>query len=80
MITDNTALIIELWSRIKSHIPVKERLDVADQLVMVFDEFGLADDLIDEQDLDKELRAAVISQFGDAGIDEIDDEGYNDEY
>lgn len=77
MISENNELIMELWGRLKSHIPPKERLEVADLIVMVFDEFGLADDLIDEaDDLDRELRAAVKSHFGDS-VEEEDD-GYEE--
>jgi hypothetical protein len=78
MISENNELIMELWDRIKSHVPPKERLEVADILVVVFDEFGMADDLADEAgDLDKELRAAVRSHFGEASEDD-EDEGYDE--
>jgi hypothetical protein len=74
MINENNELIMELWSRLKSHIPPKERLEVADLIVVIFDEFGMADDLIDEaDDLDRELRAAVRSHFGDDPTEEDDD-------
>ena len=75
MVNAGNELILELWARLKDHIAPKERLEVADILVVVFDEFGLADDLADE-DLDKELRAAVNSHFGDDLLgdeDEIED-------
>ena len=59
MINDDHELILELWSRMKSHIAPKERLEVADILVVVFDEFGLVDDSLLDEDLDKEMKAAV---------------------
>jgi hypothetical protein len=65
MINENNELIIELWSRIKSHIAPKERLEVADILVVVFDEFSKVDDDLMDEDLDKELRAAVRTLLGD---------------
>lgn len=74
---DNTELIMELWARIKSHVPVKERLEVADIIVTVFDEFGKVDDDLIEEDLDKELRAAVKSRI-DESEDEQDEEDYDD--
>ena len=40
MVNENNELIIELWSRLKSHIAPKERLEVADIMIVVFDEFG----------------------------------------
>ena len=77
MVNENNELIMELWARIKSHIPPKERLEVADILVVVFDEFGkVADDLMDE-DLDRELRAAVRSHIGDP-LDVEEDEDFDD--
>ncbi len=77
MVNQNNELIMELWARMKSHIPPKERLEVADILVVVFDEFGLVDDELLDEDLDKELRAAVRSHLGEStdfeeDIDDID--------
>ena len=40
MVNDNHELLLELWSRVKSHVPPKERLEVADIFVVVFDEFA----------------------------------------
>lgn len=80
MISENHELLIELWSRIKSHISPKERLEVADIMVMVFDEFGLVEESLLDEDLDKELRAAARSNI-DPSVDELeyedlDDDGY----
>lgn len=69
MINNNHELLLELWARIKSHVAPKERLEVADILVVVFDEFGLVDDDLLDEDLDKEMRAAARSHLSD-GIDE----------
>ena len=75
MVNENNELIIELWARLKSHIAPKERLGVADILIVVFDEFGKVDDDLMDEDLDKELRAAVRSHIGDPlDIDEDDGE------
>lgn len=75
MISENHELLIELWSRIKSHIAPKERLEVADIMVVVFDEFGLVEDDLLDQDLDKELRAAARSHLSE----EFEEEEYDDE-
>jgi len=80
MINADHELLIELWSRVKSHIPPKERLEVADIFVVVFDEFGLVDDKLLDEDLDKELRAAARSHLTDPDeeIEEYDDDdGYS---
>ena len=76
MVNDNHELLIELWSRIKSHIQPKERLEVADIMVVVFDEFGLVEDDLLDEDLDKELRAAVRSHLSEP---EDEDEEYDDD-
>lgn len=78
MVNDNHELLLELWARIKSHIAPKERLEVADILVVVFDEFGIVDDDLLDEDLDKEMRAAARSHLSDNGLDE-DEEGYQDD-
>ena len=79
MINENHELLMELWARVKTHIPPKERLEVADIFVVVFDEFGLVDDELLEEDLDKELRAAARTHLtdpedGDDNLKEYDDE------
>lgn len=78
MVNDNHELLLEVWARIKSHVAPKERLEVADILVVVFDEFGLVEDNFLNEDLDKELRAAARSHL--SGFDEEDDTGNDDEY
>lgn len=74
MVNDNHELLIELWSRIKSHVAPKERLEVADIFVVVFDEFGLIEDDLLDEDLDKELRAAVRSHLAEDVEDEDEDD------
>jgi hypothetical protein len=73
MLHENNELIIDLWSRLKAHIPAKERLEVADLIVSVFDEYGLADGLETEIGLDKELKAAVHSYYGYSAEEDEDD-------
>jgi len=79
MMNENNELILELWTRLKPSIPPKERLQVADMLIVVFDEFGKFDDDLINEDLDKELRAAVKSHMlepedgEDEDFDAIDD-------
>lgn len=78
MINESHELIIELWSRLKSHIAPKERLEVADIMVVVFDEFGLVDDDLLDEDLDRELRAAARSHLSEVTEEEedYDQDGY----
>jgi hypothetical protein len=81
MVNENHELLIELWGRIKSHVSPKERLEVADILVVVFDEFGLIDDDLLDEDLDKELRAAARTSLVDPEAEEEEnDKDYDDGY
>lgn len=78
MVSEHNELIMELWARMKSHIQPKERLEVADILVVVFDEFGMVDDTLLDEDLDKELRAAARSHLSESedeleGLEDDDD-------
>jgi len=74
MVSEHNELIMELWGRIKTHIQPKERLEVADILIDVFDEFGMLDDSILNEDLDKELKAATKSRLADDEIEDYEDE------
>lgn len=69
--------IIDLWSRIKPMVPAKDRLDAADAMVAVCDEYGFLDELGLHQDLDGELAAAIKTQV-DEEYDE--DEAEYEEY
>lgn len=69
--------ILELWARMKPLIPAKDRLDAADALIAVCDEFGFLDELEHHQDLDSELIAAIKTQVGE---DLYDDEEEYEEY
>lgn len=68
--------VIDLWSRIKHLVPAKDRLDAADAVVAVCDEYGYADGIERHEDLDKELYAAVQTHFGDPEEDYEEDEYY----
>jgi hypothetical protein len=64
--------IVDLWSRLKPLVPAKDRLDAADALIAVCDEYGYADGIEEFQDLDRELKAAVKTHFGESEDDEDD--------
>lgn len=81
MVNEHHELLIELWGRIKSHVAPKERLEVADILVVVFDEFGFVDYKLLDEDLDKELRAAARTTLVDPDMEEEEnDKDYDDGY
>lgn len=72
--TRDTALINELWSIVKPSIPAKERLQTADAIVELFDEYGMAEGLQHETDLDNDLKIAAGSLYG------LEDEEVEDEW
>ena len=70
-------MIVELWSRVKPLVPAKDRLEAADAIVSVFDEFGLTDGLEDGTDgVDKPLAAAIMSLYGENDANEDDEDEY----
>jgi hypothetical protein len=73
MINDQHDLLLELWARIKSYIPAKERLEAADTLIAVFDEFGFIENSLLDEDLDKELTAAAKSHLSNSYDEEDND-------
>jgi len=68
--------IIELWSRIKPLVPAKDRLDAADAVVAVCDEFGVLEELEYHDGLDGELSAAIKTQLDE----EYDEDEEYEEY
>lgn len=79
MVNDNHELLLELWARIKSHVAPKERLEVADIMVVVFDEFGLVEDDLLDQDLDKEMLAAARSHLSDGELEDDFEDIHDDD-
>lgn len=65
--------IIEVWSRLKPLIPVKDRLTGADAVVAVCDEFGILEELEHHENLDNELSAAIKTQLDEEYPDEEDE-------
>lgn len=81
MLRESHELLIELWAQLKSHIPVKERLEVADLIVTIFDEYGQIDSGILKEDTDNALRAALRSRLSEDEEGTDDDDIYDsDEY
>lgn len=81
MLRESHELLIELWAQLRSHIPVKERLEVADLIVTIFDEYGQIDSDILKEDTDKTLRAALRSRLSEDEEGTDDDDIYDsDEY
>lgn len=72
----DTDFLIECWDRIKPFIDQKERMEVADALICVFDSHGLIDGIESiTNTLDGELRVAAKAHF-DIDEEEDDDDRY----
>ena len=68
------ALLLDAWDTVKSFIPAKERLHVAEELVRTFEDnvsISEAEDHINE--FDQVMKAALVSHF-DIGLEDEDDE------
>lgn len=71
------ALLDETWEIVRSHIPAKERLEVAESLVRTFEEnIGLTDIQVDINEFDKVMKTAIMAHFED--FEEDDDEEDDD--
>ena len=71
------ALLLDAWDTVKSFIPAKERLHVAEELVRTFEDnvsISEAEDHINE--FDQVMKAALVSHF-DIGLDDEDEEDWD---
>ena len=71
-------LLNEIWGIISTHIPKAEKIEIATQLVELFDEYSMADGFEHETEFDGPLKAAVVVYF-DLDTKEGDEDGYDDE-
>ena len=68
------ALLHEVWDSIRSHIAAKERLNIAEVLVRVFDDnVDIAEVETQLMKFDSVMKAAIVTHF-DIGLDDNDDE------
>tara|TARA_Y100000287_G_C13962419_1_gene229335 strand:+ start:38 stop:274 length:237 start_codon:yes stop_codon:yes gene_type:complete len=68
------ALLLDVWDTIKSQIPAKERLHVAEDLVRTFeDNVSMTDIEHNLNEFDATMKAAIVSHF-EIGLEEDEDE------
>lgn len=66
------ALLSETWQLFKNHVHLKERIEMAEALLELFEEHVDLSDLDTwKNEFDRSMKAAVLSHFGD---DEPEDE------
>jgi hypothetical protein len=69
------SLLGEVWDSVKSHIPRKERLGVAETVVRLFDDHVDISDVDDHiNEYDSVLKTAVVSHFDLLLEDDDEDE------
>lgn len=75
MATVDNEFVSDLWDTMVSYIPAKEKLDAAEALIKLCDEFGFTtEDLYDIIDDNKILETAFSRYFADVLLDEEDDD------
>lgn len=75
MASVDNEFIVDLWNTIVSYIPAKEKLDAAEALIKLCDEFGFTEeDLYDIIDDNKILETAFNRYFADAFDDDEDED------
>ena len=68
------ALLYEVWDNLKSTIPQKERLRVAESMVRTFDEHVDISDVENSlNEFDTIMKTAIVSHF-DIGLEEEDED------
>lgn len=70
--------VVDLWSRVKPFVSSKDRLEVAEAVVSVFDEYGFADGLDTTTDCDSVLQKAIDAYFGDEDAFDDNEDMYDD--
>ena len=68
------ALLLETWDSIKSYLPKKERLNIAEILVRTFDDnVDISEVESSIMEFDSIMKAAIVSHF-DIGIEEDEED------
>ena len=68
------ALLLDVWDTIKSQIPAKERLHVAEEVIRTFDDNVSISEVEDHlNEFDTVMKAAIVSHF-DIGLDDGEDD------
>ena len=71
------ALLEEVWDTVKPYISKKEQVEIAEKILVLFDEnLGLDDIGIYKNDFDSAMKAALVSYFDDEDDYDDDDNDY----
>lgn len=74
-----TDFIFDLWEAMKPLIPAKEKMEAAERIIKMCDEYGISKtDLEDMIENDKILETAFDRYFVDDYDDDADDDDWDD--
>lgn len=77
MVDQEAALLTDIFEIMKTYVPKAEISMAAEELIRVFDDHGLAEEIQEDPTLDSKLKKAIKSHFEMDCEDEY--EGYDDE-
>ncbi len=79
MATSDTEILLDIWDTLKSFIPSKDKMEAAERIVKIFDEFGIRKtDICEMTEEDKILQTAYDRYF--SNDEEYDEDEEWDEY
>lgn len=71
-------LLTEVWDKFKGYVPAKERLELATDLLMTFEEHIEFDEVrVYQNEFDGDLKAALLNYLDDDLEDDDADEGWD---
>ena len=69
------ALLNETWDLVKSHVSTKEKLEVAERLLRLFEEnIDISEINIYKHEFDKVMKTAIITYYDDEYDEDLDDD------
>lgn len=72
------ALLFEVWDKVKTYVPKKDRVDVAEELIRTFDDnVDISEAEEHYQTFDSVMKTALVSHFDIGLADESDDEDWD---
>lgn len=72
-----SSLLGEVWDTVKPYVPKKEQVEVAENLLRLFDDAVGLDELeVYKHEFDSTLKAAVVAYQGEDEQDDDDDHGW----
>jgi hypothetical protein len=78
LMSPEVALLDEMWDALKPHIQKKDRLEIAEMIVRMFDEHLNIEDIeVYKNEFDSVMKAAIVSHFDYLEDAEEDEDEYD---